>query len=95
MTVSILIGDCRSVLPTIAAESVHCVMTSPPYFRQRDYGVDGQIGQEATPADLAEALCEVSRELRGISRAVQQSEQDPGPGRVRHRPPQTVQHIHP
>lgn len=69
MTVSILTGDCRDVLPTIPDESVHCVFTSPPYFRQRDYGVDGQIGQEETPADLAEALCEVGRELRRVLRA--------------------------
>lgn len=68
MSVRILTGDCRDVLPTMPDESVHCVMTSPPYFRQRDYGVDGQIGQEATPADLAEALCDVGRELRRVLR---------------------------
>ncbi|RYX87236.1 MAG: site-specific DNA-methyltransferase [Bradyrhizobiaceae bacterium] len=68
MTVTIRRGDCRDVLRTIADDSVHCVVTSPPYFRQRDYGADGQIGQEATPADLAEALCEVGRELRRVLR---------------------------
>ena len=38
MTVRILIGDCRDVLRTLPDESVHCVVTSPPYFGLRDYG---------------------------------------------------------
>jgi DNA modification methylase len=68
VTVTILKGDCRDVLATLPAESVHCVVTSPPYFRQRDYGVAGQIGQEETPADLADALAEVFVELRRVLR---------------------------
>jgi DNA modification methylase len=32
------------VLRTLPAESVHCCVTSPPYFGLRDYGVAGQIG---------------------------------------------------
>lgn len=38
MTVQFLTGDCRAMLKTIADESVHCVVTSPPYFGLRDYG---------------------------------------------------------
>jgi DNA modification methylase len=38
MTVTILKGDCRDVLRTLPAESVHCVVTSPPYWGLRDYG---------------------------------------------------------
>lgn len=68
MTVTILNGDCRDVLKTLPEQSVHCVVTSPPYFRQRDYGVEGQIGQEDTPADLAEALCEVAAAVRPVLR---------------------------
>ncbi len=45
---TLLHGDCKTVLPTLASESVHCVVTSPPYYWQRDYNVDGQIGLEAT-----------------------------------------------
>jgi DNA modification methylase len=37
MTVRILQGDCREVLRTLPDESVHCVVTSPPYFGLRDY----------------------------------------------------------
>ncbi len=68
MTVIIRHGDCREILRTIADDTVHCIVTSPPYFRQRDYGVDGQIGREETPGDLAEVLCEVGRELRRVLR---------------------------
>jgi len=38
MTVSILIGDVRRRLEVLPAESVHCVVTSPPYFGLRAYG---------------------------------------------------------
>jgi DNA modification methylase len=38
MTIRILHGDCRALLPTLPAESVQCVVTSPPYFGLRDYG---------------------------------------------------------
>lgn len=41
-------GDCRTILPTLDADFVNCVVTSPPYFWARDYGVDGQIGHEPT-----------------------------------------------
>ncbi len=34
----VLIGDCRAVLPTLEADSVQCVVTSPPYWGLRDYG---------------------------------------------------------
>jgi DNA modification methylase len=48
VTVRIILGDCRERLRDLADESVHCVVTSPPYFGLRDYGVDGQIGLEHT-----------------------------------------------
>lgn len=44
----ILIGDAAAMLATLPAASVDCVITSPPYFLQRSYGVDGQIGSELT-----------------------------------------------
>lgn len=68
MTVRILTGDCRVVLKTLPDQSVHCVVTSPPYFRQRDYDADGQLGQEPTPADLADAISGVGIELRRVLR---------------------------
>ena len=41
-------GDCREQLSLLEPESVDCVVTSPPYYWQRDYEVDGQIGMEAS-----------------------------------------------
>lgn len=37
MTAKIIVGDCRAVLATLPDESVHCVVTSPPYYGLRDY----------------------------------------------------------
>ena len=61
-------GDLFDVLPTLPAQSVHCVVTSPPYWGLRDYGVEGQLGLEPTPeayvARMVEAFAEVHRVLR-------------------------------
>jgi DNA modification methylase len=40
-------GDCRAVLATLPAESVHCVVTSPPYWGLRDYGTATWDGGDA------------------------------------------------
>jgi DNA modification methylase len=68
MTVRILVGDCRDRLRELAKASVHCVVTSPPYFFLRDYGVDGQLGLESTPDDYASELVDVFREVRRVLR---------------------------
>lgn len=39
----------RSYGLPLADESVHCVVTSPPYWELRDYGVSGQLGLEPVP----------------------------------------------
>lgn len=63
-TLQILIGDCREVLRTIPDESVQCCVTSPPYWGLRDYGVEGQIGQEKSPEEYVRTLLGVFREVR-------------------------------
>ena len=68
MTVRILHGDCRDVLKTLPEASVHCCVTSPPYFRQRDYLAEGQLGQESTPILFAEALTEALGEVHRVLR---------------------------
>jgi DNA modification methylase len=68
VTVSILLGDVREQLKTLADESVHCVVTSPPYFGLRDYGMPSQIGLEATPSAFVETMVEVFREVRRVLR---------------------------
>ena len=64
---TILLDDALAGLRQINAGAVQCCVTSPPYFRQRDYGVPGQIGLEDSPeryvANLIEVFAEVRRTL--------------------------------
>ncbi len=66
--IRILHGDCRQKLATLPAESVHCCVTSPPYFGLRDYGNAAQIGLEATPEAFVAELVAVFREVRRVLR---------------------------
>ena len=68
MTVKILIGDCREKLRELPDGSVHCCVTSPPYFNLRDYGVAGQMGLEPTPDEFVAALVLAFREVRRVLR---------------------------
>lgn len=62
----ILIGDVRESLNRLEPNAADCIVTSPPYFWQRDYGVDGQIGHEATIEGYVQALVETFREARRV-----------------------------
>lgn len=66
----ILGGDSREVLAGLLPGSVDTVVTSPPYFRLRDYGVAGQLGQEETVDEWVENLRAV---MRGVSRVLKGS----------------------
>lgn len=68
MSVQILQGDCRQTLKTLPDSSVHCCVTSPPYFGLRDYGHDGQIGLEETPEAFVAEMVAVFREVRRVLR---------------------------
>jgi DNA modification methylase len=68
MSIRLIGGDCREVLATLPADSVHCVVTSPPYYGLRDYGVDGQIGLEATPDAYLAEMVAVFREVKRVLR---------------------------
>ena len=59
-------GDALTVLKTLPDNSVNCCITSPPYYALRDYGVDGQIGAEPSPAEFVAALASVFREARRV-----------------------------
>lgn len=59
-------GGAADVLRTMPDQSVDCIVTSPPYFGLRDYGVEDQIGAESTPAEFVAALVEVFREARRV-----------------------------
>lgn len=62
----VLVGDCRQSLQTVAAKSVNCCVTSPPYFGLRNYGVDGQLGLEPTIEEYVQNLVDVFREVRRV-----------------------------
>lgn len=64
----LLIGDCLDTLKTLPEQSVHTCVTSPPYFWQRDYGHDDQLGHEDTPDEFVSALVRVFREVRRVLR---------------------------
>ena len=64
----ILTGDSLAVLPTLAAESVQCCVTSPPYWGLRDYEHPAQIGAELSPEFYVENLVAMFREVRRVLR---------------------------
>jgi DNA modification methylase len=64
----IVCGDCLDVLRGMDGESVHCCVTSPPYWGLRDYKTVGQIGLERTPEEYVGRLVEVFREVRRVLR---------------------------
>lgn len=66
MTVKILIGDVRDRLRSLPSDSVDCVVTSPPYWGLRDYGVDGQIGLEPTLGEHLSVMVDVFEEVRRV-----------------------------
>jgi len=61
------VGDCRALVQQLPEASIQTCVTSPPYWSLRDYGVDGQIGLEATPEEYVANLLEV---FRGVRRAL-------------------------
>lgn len=62
----IYVGDALEVLKKIPDESIDCCVTSPPYYRLRDYGNDKQIGLEASPEEYIEKLVAVFREVHRV-----------------------------
>jgi DNA modification methylase len=66
MTVTMLIGDVRSQLASLPADHFDCVVTSPPYWGLRDYGVAGQIGMEPTLAEHLAVMVGVFAAVRRV-----------------------------
>lgn len=62
----ILVGDVREMLDLLPSESVDCVVTSPPYFRLRNYGEDRQIGLERHVDTWVDELRLVARGLHRV-----------------------------
>lgn len=60
-------GHAAAILPQLEPKLVQAIITSPPYWNLRDYGVLGQLGAEPTPADYA---CTLASTLGGGRRAL-------------------------
>ena len=64
--VRLYLGDALAVLRELPSGSVDCVVTSPPYYSLRDYGISGQYGMEDSPAEYVANLRQVFAEARRV-----------------------------
>lgn len=64
--VTLWLGDVRAALAAMEPDSVDCVVTSPPYWGLRDYGVEGQIGLEPTLGEHLDVMVEVFALVRRV-----------------------------
>ena len=62
----ILIGDIIERLKDIPDKSINLIVTSPPYWGQRDYGIKGQIGNEQTSEEYIKKMLDVADELKRV-----------------------------
>ena len=60
----LVVGDARRVLADFPDDHFQCVVTSPPYWGLRDYGIEGQIGAETLVDDYLADLVALFREVR-------------------------------
>ena len=65
---SVICGDSLETLPCLPEESIQTIVTSPPYFQQRNYSSEDEIGQERTPDDYVQRLVEVFRAAKHLLR---------------------------
>lgn len=66
MTVQIICGDCREILSGLPEGSVDCVVTSPPYWGLRDYGIGGQLGLEKSLGEHIAVMVDVFSHVRRV-----------------------------
>src|SRR5580704_4359754 len=64
--VTLHVGDACDVLAAMPNESADCIVTSPPYWAKRDYGVAGQYGHEPDPDGYIATLVELFAEARRV-----------------------------
>ncbi len=62
----VLVGDVLKRLRDIPSNSIDLIVTSPPYWGQRDYNVSNQLGAEKTPDEYINKMLEVSNELKRV-----------------------------
>ncbi len=63
---NVYLGDARTVLSSLQESSFQCVITSPPYYWLRDYGVEGQIGKEWKIIDYVQAIANVMDQVKRV-----------------------------
>jgi len=63
---TILNGDVRDLLPSLPSDHFDCVVTSPPYWGLRDYGVEGQIGLEPTLGEHLSIMVNLFNDVRRV-----------------------------
>lgn len=68
MSVKVIHADVLAGLGQLTDGSVHCVVTSPPYWNLRDYGYEGQIGLEPTMESHILRMVQVFRDVRRVLR---------------------------
>jgi len=66
MNNTIIHGDALTVLKSMPDNIVDCVVTSPPYYGLRNYGVEGQLGLEKTPEEYVRKMVDVFSEVRRV-----------------------------
>lgn len=59
-------SECLIGLKSIPDNSIHCCVTSPPYYKLRDYGHKDQIGIEKTPEEYIQKLVDIFREVKRV-----------------------------
>ncbi len=59
-------GDSLNTLKKMPSAMIDCIVTSPPYYGQRDYAVDGQLGGEDTPREYVTKLADLFDECRRV-----------------------------
>ena len=64
--VTLFDGDALEVARHMDDGAADCIVTSPPYFGLRDYGIDGQYGLESSPAEYVETMRKLFSELRRV-----------------------------
>ena len=62
----ILVGDCKEILSKVASNTIDTCVTSPPYYKQRDYEVEGQLGQEESLDEYIQRMVQIFREVRRV-----------------------------
>lgn len=63
---SVQLNDALKFFKSLPDESINSIVTSPPYFGQRDYGAEDQIGLEETAQAYIDSLVDVFREARRV-----------------------------